>query len=62
MIDLRRSNQRFKGFYIFKETCRGVRGYAVGKNGTSCHTFFPAKPGVKQEIINFILENSQKEL
>jgi hypothetical protein len=56
MIDLRKSDQRYNGYYIWKEK----KGYAIGKNGTSKHTFISKKnksnKQIKSEILNFIKE------
>ena len=53
MLDLRVSNQRFLGFYIYKEK----DGFSVGKNGTSIHTFIKRSNSQKRDILNFIYKN-----
>ena len=62
MVDLRVRNQRYLGFYIWREyKGKTFTGYAVGKNGTSCHTLIPRSGTTKWDIINFIEENQDVE-
>ena len=56
MLDLRKSNQRYLGFYIYK-----YKGYyKVGKNGSSAHTTIESGAGCKDSIYEFIHANQLK--
>lgn len=55
MIDLRKSSQYYKGFYIYKNN----NCYHVGKNGTSIHTTIEKlnKDIDRMLIIEYIYKN-----
>jgi len=57
MLDLRKRNQRYRGFYIWKKQEKRV--WAVGLNGTSCHTIIPFGSSAKDEIRAFVINHQQ---
>jgi len=57
MLDLRLKNQRYEGFYVWKKPQDNI--WAVGLNGTSCHTTIAMGPNAKEEILAFINANQK---
>ena len=56
MLDLRKHEQKYMGFYVWKNTQK--KYWSVGKNGTSIHTTIPFNPSAKEEILSFIHSHS----